>query len=196
VQLRPVYPVEAARLRLRPLTVADTDAIVAYRSLPEVARYVPFEPMTKAGVKERLTGQWARQELDDEEQALLLGVELRETGELVGDVMLAWRSREHLGGELGYVFSPDHAGKGYATEASHALLHLAFDDLGLRRMIARLDARNDASARVLLRLGMRQEAHLIENELFKGEWGDELDFAILASEWSARTPVTDCPRCS
>ena len=63
------------------------------------------------------------------------------------------------------------------------MLQLGFDGLGLHRIIGRLDARNAPSAAVLQRIGMRQEAHLRENESFKGEWTDELDFAILASEW-------------
>ena len=63
------------------------------------------------------------------------------------------------------------------------MLQLAFDELGMRRMIARIDARNTASARVLEKLGMRREAHLIQNELFKGEWTDEYDYALLADEW-------------
>ena len=57
--------------------------------------------------------------------------------------------------------------------------------MGLHRIVARLDERNEASARVARRLGMRQEARLIHNELFKGEWSTELDFAMLANEWPA-----------
>ena len=70
------------------------------------------------------------------------------------------------------------------------MLAIAFDQLGLRRVIARIDPRNLASARVLAKLGMRHEAHLVQNELFKGEWTDEDDFAILREEWSrqARPP--------
>ena len=100
-------------------------------------------------------------------------------------MILFYRSREHRGGEIGYVFNPDHQGHGYATEAARALLDLAFDGLGLHRVVARIDARNDASAAVLRRLGLRQEAYLRENEWFKGEWTDEIDFAILESEWRA-----------
>jgi RimJ/RimL family protein N-acetyltransferase len=99
--------------------------------------------------------------------------------------MLAWRSAEHGCAEIGYVFHPDARGHGYATEACAALLELAFDGLGLHRVIARVDARNDASCAVLRRLGMRQEAYLVQNEWFKGEWTDEIDFAILATEWRA-----------
>ena len=50
-------------------------------------------------------------------------------------------------------------------------------------IIARLDARNTASARVLEHLGMRREAHFVQNEFFKGEWSDELVYAMLNDEW-------------
>jgi RimJ/RimL family protein N-acetyltransferase len=193
--LAPAFPVETDRLLLRPLEPADVDALVAYRSLPEVCRYVPFEPMTAEVVGEKLATMWSRRTIDDEGQNLNLGVELRDVGRLVGDVMLVWHSREHGGGEIGYVFHPDSAGKGYATEAVHAILHLGFDDLGLHRLMARIDARNDASGRVCERLGMRAEALLIENEWFKGEWTDEVDYAILSDEWDRRELATGCPRC-
>ena len=62
-------------------------------------------------------------------------------------------------------------------------LALAFDHLGLHRVVARLDARNDPSARLAARLGMRQEAHFVSNEMFKGEWSDEIVYAMLAEEW-------------
>lgn len=184
-ELRPPYPVRTERLLLRPLTVGDVDGLLAYRSRPDVCRYVPFEPMDREVIHHRLATQWTTTELTDEQQALTLGVELAETGDLVGDVVLFWHSREHLGGEIGYMLNPDFAGHGYATEAAREVLRLAFDDLGLHRIIARVDERNDASAKLARRLGMRQEARLVDNELFKGEWSTELDFAMLADEWPA-----------
>jgi RimJ/RimL family protein N-acetyltransferase len=179
----PDYPVKTERLLLRPLTSDDVDALLAYRSRADVCRYVPFEPMDRQAIVDRLATMWSTTALTDEGQALTLGVELAATGQLVGDVVLFWRSREHLGGELGYVFNPDFAGRGYATEAARGVLRLAFEEVGLHRVIARLDERNDASAKVARRLGMRQEARLVHNELFKGEWSTELDFAMLAEEW-------------
>jgi RimJ/RimL family protein N-acetyltransferase len=183
VLLRPTYPIRTERLSLRPLTVADTDALLDYRSRPDVALYVPFEPMTREVVEARITQQWVKTDLTDEGQALTLGVEVSATGQLVGDVVLFWHSREHRGGEIGYVLHPGHSGNGYATEAAKALLRLGFEDLGLHRIVARIDERNDASARLARRLGMRLEARLVENEYFKGEWTNELDFAMLAEEW-------------
>ena len=183
--LRPAYPVRGERLLLRPLTSGDTDALLAYRGREDVCRYVPFEPMTREDITERLAGQWARTELTGEGQSLTLGVEIVQTGELTGDCILFWHSREHAGGEIGYVFNPGLGGRGYATEAVIMMLRLGFEELGLRRIIARLDERNEPSARLARRVGMRQEARLVENELFKGEWSTELDFAMLAAEWHA-----------
>ena len=51
--------------------------------------------------------------------------------------------------------------------------------------------RNAASARVLERLGMRREAHFVENEWLKGEWTDELVYAMLDREWRALTRAAD-----
>lgn len=189
--VHPSYPLRSPRLALRPVSERDVDALVAYRSLPEVCRYVPFEPMDAAAVRERLQGMWRSEVLEAEGDALFLGVELAATGELIGDVVLMWRSAEHRCGEIGYVLHPAYSGRGFATEASHRLLHLAFDALGLHRVIARVDADNRGSARVAARLGMRQEAHLVQNEWFKGHWSDELDFALLEHEWQD-LPHTDC----
>ena len=184
--LRPSYPISTARLRLRPLVPADVDSLVDYRSRPEVCRYVPFEPMDRQTVADRVGGRWARQEIVAEGDALFLGVEVASLGQVVGDVMLSFTSAEHRGGEVGWVLNPDHSGRGYATEAAHAVLHLAFDGLGLHRVVARVDVRNDPSLRLAARLGMRREAHLLANEWFKGEWSDEIDFALLEEEWEAQ----------
>ncbi|WP_375477097.1 GNAT family N-acetyltransferase [uncultured Jatrophihabitans sp.] len=184
--LSPGYPIQTDRLLLRPLDPAtDVDAVHDYASRPEVCRYIPRGPRSREQVVEWMTRDAARSTLDGEGQALNLAVLLRDGGTLVGDVLLFYRSAEHRLGEIGYVFNPDHGGCGYATEAGRALLSLGFDGLGLHRVIARIDARNDPSAAVLRRLGMRQEAVLVENEWFKGEWATEIDFAILESEWRA-----------
>jgi RimJ/RimL family protein N-acetyltransferase len=183
--LRPDYPVRTERLILRPLGPADAGTLLAYRGRADVCRYLPFEPMTRAGIEARIAGQWARTELTGEGQSLTLGAEVAATGELAGDVVLFWHSAEHGAGEIGYVFEPALSGRGYATEAARAVLGLGFEGLGLHRIVARLDERNQASARLARRLGLRQEARLVSNELFKGEWSTELVFAMLAEEWFA-----------
>jgi RimJ/RimL family protein N-acetyltransferase len=184
--LRPGYPIRTERLLLRPLAAGDADAMLAYRGRLDVSQYVPFEPMSRDDILERIAGQWSRTELTDEGQRLTLGAEVAETGELAGDVILMWHSREHAGGEVGYVLNPALGGHGYATEAAQAMLRLGFEELGLHRIVARIDEDNEPSAKLARRLGMRQEARLVHNEFFKGRWSNELDFAMLAKEWFAR----------
>jgi RimJ/RimL family protein N-acetyltransferase len=134
----------------------------------------------------RMGEVWARTTLEAEGDVIVLGAEVIDSGRLIGDVMLHWVSETHRCGELGYVLHPDQGGRGYATEAARAVLQLAFDGLGVHRVVARVDARNLASARLAARLGMRQEARLVENEWFKGGWSDELDFALLEDEWRSQ----------
>jgi RimJ/RimL family protein N-acetyltransferase len=180
--LHPDYPIETDRLLLRPITADDVDDLHSYQSIPEVCRYIPPEPRTREQILERIATTY-HSTLDEAGQYLNVAVERRADARVIGDIVLFWHSAEHKSGEIGYVFHPDVAGRGYATEACRPVLALAFDGLGLHRVTARIDARNGPSAALARRLGMRQEAHLVENEWFKGEWTDELDFAILASEW-------------
>ncbi len=184
VALRPRYPLRTARLLLRPSTPDDADAMLAYKARPDVVHWVPHGVLDRAGVLDRI--ERSRGELDDEGQTLGLAVIEADSGTLVGDVLLTWTSREHGGGEVGYIFDPAVAGRGYATEAARELLRLGFDELGLHRIVARIYARNGASARVLQRLGLRREAYFVRNELLRGEWTDEIVYALLADEWAAR----------
>jgi len=100
-------------------------------------------------------------------------------------VSLLWASEENRQGEIGFIAHPAHHGHGYATEAARPLLRFAFETLGLHRVVGRLEPRNVASARVLEKLGMRLEAHLVENEWVKDEWQSELVYAMLAREWTS-----------
>ncbi|GAA4204052.1 GNAT family protein [Streptosporangium oxazolinicum] len=184
--LKPSYPIRTNRLILRPYTPDDLDALHAIHRLPQVTRYLYWEPRDREQTREALKRKITETALLEEGQALTLAVELAATGELLGDVLLIWHSRAHRSGEIGYVFHPDHHGRGYATEATRAVLELGFDGLDLHRVIGRLDARNEASARVLEKLGMRREAHFLDNEIVKGEWTSEIVYAILRREWHAR----------
>ncbi|HET7450375.1 MAG TPA: GNAT family protein [Gaiellaceae bacterium] len=78
-----------------------------------------------------------------------------------------------------------HQGKGFATEAARAVVDWAFATAGMHRVVGRTEARNAASARVLEKLGMRLEAHFVENEWVKNEWQSELVYSVLDREWSA-----------
>jgi RimJ/RimL family protein N-acetyltransferase len=183
--VHPTYPLETERLLLRPFTSEDFDALFAMHSRFEVARHLYWEARTEAEVREVLERKVASTAIEAEGDVIALAAVVKGTSEPIGDLILQWLSKEHGQGEVGYIVHPDHQGHGFATEASRVMLRLAFHDLKLHRVVGRVEARNAASARVLEKLGMRKEAHLVENEHVKGEWQSELVYAILDREWLA-----------
>jgi RimJ/RimL family protein N-acetyltransferase len=183
---KPDWPMATKRLLIRPLVDADAPTLLGYLSRPEVCRYIPYEPMTAEDVQRRLGGVWSRPWIDADGDAMIVGAEVAtgpDAGRLAGDLMLRLASLEHSSAEIGYVFDPELGGHGYATEAAAAMVDLAFNGLGAHRVYARIDSRNLASIRLVERLGLRREAHLRENEWFKGEWTDELVYAVLDRDW-------------
>lgn len=184
--LRPDYPIETDRLVLRPFAEDDVDALHAYHSLPEVTRFLYWEPRDRAAIADMLKKRVTESALEKEGDTIGLVVVRREDGVLVGEVNLAWLSEANRQGEFGFVFDPAHHGRGYAREAAVEMLRLGFDGLGLHRIIGRCEARNAPSANLMAKLGMRREAHFVQNEMVKGEWNDELVYAMLAEEWATR----------
>lgn len=175
------------RLELRLLEEADFEEMTAYRGDPEVCRFLPFAPQTVDDIRGRMGDMIGNTSLEGAHAAVVVGIVRRDDGVLIGDLVLFHLQAEHGTAEVGWVIRPDASGRGYATEAVRALLDAAFRCYGLRRVVARIDADNAASARLAERVGMRLEARLAENEWFKGRWGDELDYAILAREWAPLT---------
>jgi RimJ/RimL family protein N-acetyltransferase len=179
------FPLATGRLLLRPFAADDLDAVHDMQSREDVARYLYSPPMSRDEARVMLERISKLTGFDGEVEALRLAGITSHDGLLIGDFGVWRTSREHNTGEIGFVLHPDHQGKGYAQEAMTLLLSIGFDQVGFHRIVGRCDARNLPSARLMERLGMRREAHLRENELIKGEWTDELIYAILASEWAA-----------
>lgn len=178
---RPV--IETERLLLRPYENRDFDDLVAMRGRPDVMRYLYEEVQDREEVRRVLARHTGMHSLRHEGDSLVLAVELKGSGRVIGDVVLMWLSEEHRQAEVGFIFNPDYHGRGYALEAAREMLRLGFEQVGFHRVLGRCDARNTPSARLMERLGMRREAHLVENEWFKGEWGSEFVYAILDREW-------------
>jgi RimJ/RimL family protein N-acetyltransferase len=179
--MQPDWPIETERLVLRPYEERDYDALHALYSDETVARWLYYDPSTPEESRRKLARKIEGRSLT-EESGLAAAVELKD-GTYVGDVVLFYMApAEHRSIELGFSFLPAHQGSGYATEAARALVDWAFA-AGFHRVYGRLEPRNAASARVLEKLGMRREAHLVENEWIKGEWQSELVYAILDREW-------------
>ena len=181
----PTYPLRTERLDLRPYEADDLEHLRAMYADEEVVRYLYWGVMDDDQLRESLAKKVRRRALGDEGEGLnVLGVE-RESGEVVGEALLFWASREHRTAEIGFVVKPEFHRRGYATEMGAEMLRLAFDECDLHRVTGKCEARNAASAAVLERLGMRREAHLVENEFVKGEWSSELGYALLSPEWAA-----------
>jgi RimJ/RimL family protein N-acetyltransferase len=178
-------PIETERLRLRPFVEADAADVYAIRSAPEVARYLYGGAWDRDRASRAVAERASELRLAADDDALGLAAERTEDGVVIGEMTLWLRSAAHRQGEIGFVFLPAAQGRGYAREAACAVLDLAFGaDLALHRVFGRTDARNTASTALMRSLGMRQEAHFIEHEVFKGEWNQELVFAILDREWA------------
>jgi RimJ/RimL family protein N-acetyltransferase len=177
-------PIETARLRLRHLVPEDLAALHAIDAREDVVRWLYYDVRTE---EESHAAQQRRLDRarDAPETGVTFAVETLAAGELVGHISFTVVAPEHRQGEIGFVFDPAQQGRGYATEASAAVLDLAFGLYGLHRVIGRTETRNVASVRVLEKLGMRREAHLIEDEWVKGEWQSEFVYALLAREWAS-----------
>jgi RimJ/RimL family protein N-acetyltransferase len=179
--------IPTGRLVLRPFVLDDLDDLAAIHAQPDVVRYLYWDIRSREEVAAVLQRKIHQTTLAADGDALSLAITLPAApgtrAGVVGEISFWLRSLEHRQGEIGFVLHPDYQGRGIAREAAAAMLDLAFGELGLHRVYGRTDARNAASAALMRRLGMRQEAHFIQNEMFKGEWGDELVFAILDQEW-------------
>nr|WP_277348421.1 GNAT family protein [Planctomonas sp. JC2975] len=175
---------QTERLTLRMMTVRDVDAVHSHESRDDVCRYLLYEPRTRDEVAEKIADWSTRTRLAEDEDFLQLAVEERESRRLLGEIYFAVTSIEHETAEIGWVFHPDNHGHGYATEAAETMLGFAFDTVEAHRVVAELTPENTASVRVCGRLGMREEAHFVQNMLVKGKWEDTGVYAMLRSEWT------------
>jgi RimJ/RimL family protein N-acetyltransferase len=105
---------------------------------------------------------------------------------MIGDCGLHFLESDTNQVELGITLARSHQRQGYGAEAARCILAYLFDELSKHRVFAITDADNHAAAGLFRRLGFRQEAHFVEHVCFKGTYGSEYVFAMLAREWPAR----------
>ncbi len=172
------------RLRLSPLAMDDAATLFAIQSDPAVMRYWNHAAWTEIGQARAAIAQ-ARQAMADGTR-LTLGVREHEGGALVGTCLLFAIDASSGRAEVGYNLASSAQGRGYMHEALDRLVAHAFTDLALRRLEAEIDPRNVPSARVLERLGFRQEGLLRERWQIEGEISDSALYGLLAREDAAR----------
>jgi ribosomal-protein-alanine N-acetyltransferase len=170
-----------ARLRLRPFSAADTDAIFALQSNPRVLRYWDSPPWKERARADRFIA--ACQQMEQEGTGVRLAIERAGDGAFIGWCCLMQWNPDYRSATIGYCLDEAAWGQGFATEAAGALLQWAFDTLDLNRVQAETDTRNAASSRVLEKLGFLREGTQREDCIVDGEVSDTWVYGLLKREW-------------
>jgi ribosomal-protein-alanine N-acetyltransferase len=174
-------PLRTARLTLRDFTPNDLHAVHAYASDPDVTRFMFYGPRTiastQAYLEQMLTSQRQQPRLIWE-----LGAVVTAQDRLVGACDLTLDAPHEA--DLGFIFSQEVWGMGYATEAARALVRVGFEQLGLIRIVSTCDVANGASARVLEKAGLHREAILEHHKYAKGQWWTSFLYAVRREHWS------------
>lgn len=181
----PTPVLHTERLRLRPFTDADADSLFALHSSSHVLRYWDSPPWTDPARAQRFLANCRT--LEDEGTGARVAIDRVSDGAFVGWCGLSGWNPEYRSASLGYVLGDAMWGHGYATEAAHALLRWAFDTLDLNRVQAEADTRNEASARVLEKLGFVREGTLREDCVVNGVVSDSWVYGLLKREWQPST---------
>jgi ribosomal-protein-alanine N-acetyltransferase len=177
--------IQTPRLLLRELELADVVRLNEIQRDARVARYMNYEPRSLEQTQVYVDA--AMQSRNDSPRAVYdLAISEQGSDLLIGRCGFGIRRPEHREAMIWYELHPDQWGRGYATEAAAALIDLAFRSLGVHRIWADCDPRNEASCRVAERLGMLLEGRLRENYWLKGEWCSTAVYGLLEHEWRAR----------
>lgn len=182
-------PSESRRLRLRPVQLADLPDLLEVNGSDETTRYLPYgtwHDMADAEAwYQRVEARHA------EGSAMQFVLEHRDSGRVVGDCLLFRFEPPSARAELGYVLGRAWWGQGLMREGLGLLLQAAFGPLDLRRLEAEADPRNEASDRLLRRLGFEREGLRRQRWLMKGVAVDSHVYGLLREEWLARIPGRD-----
>ena len=171
------------RLIVRPFLEDDYKDLYEYLSLKETFQYEPGVPISLAEAREiaseraRGTDFWAVT-LKDDSKKLIGHVSFIQ---IEPSFFLTW--------EIGYIFNPSFQNKGYAIEASRALIDYAFTTLGAHRIVGHCTPENIPSWRVLEKCGLKREGLLRQNVFFRKDnngqpiWLDSYEYAVLAEDF-------------
>ncbi|UED81455.1 GNAT family N-acetyltransferase [Lysinibacillus sp. CD3-6] len=166
------------RLTIRPFQSTDLQDVFAIYNDEDTCKFLLHNKWTQEDMQERFNKKLANSVLSKESK-LSLAV-IYET-KVVGDLSV-WYTDMKDTVEIGYGFSNEVAGKGLATEAVSTLVNKLFSEFNVHRIQANLDARNTASQKLCERIGMRKEAHFIQNYWNKNEWTDSFVYGMLSSD--------------
>ena len=175
---------ETGRLILRKLTMHDAEDIYAYSRDPEVARHVLWDAHRSIGESRTYLRFMLRKYRMNE--AASWGIELKETGRIIGTIGFMWVQDDNRAAEVGYSLARAQWGKGIMTEALAAVIEYGFLTLRLNRIEAIHELSNPASGAVMRRCGMIREGTMREKLFNKGKYVDVDLYAILRKDFSLR----------
>lgn len=167
---------ESERILLRPVTLDDAQDIFEYTSDEETTRYL-YDVHTDFEQTERMVANYFVQQPIGK-----YAVVLKETNKVIGAIEFRvddWNEA----GDLGFTMNRHYWGKGYMTEAASLIIQLAFEKLNLARVFAGHEVANEASGKVLQRLGMQLDGVLRKQTKIKGQLVDSMYYSILKEDY-------------
>jgi ribosomal-protein-alanine N-acetyltransferase len=174
---------DSDRLVLRELRPGDAEDLFRVFADEEAMRYWSYRPFTTLDQAHRL--------LESLAQSVREGIGLHWAITLRGDDRLIgrcgfneWR-KAHRRGDISYIVAREQWGKGVVSEALRAMLAHGFGPMDLHSVEAGVTPGNDASTRMLEKLGFRLEGHLRESYWAEDRFVDSLIYSLLRSDWQA-----------
>ncbi len=173
---------ESERLRLRQMEIEDSKELFRYWSDAEVVRYMNMPPFASiedaCGMINLLNG------LAESEDALRWGIELKESGKLIGSCGFnMWELAGAYRGEIGYDLGREFWGHGYMSETLRMVLPYGYETMGLNRIEALVDPRNRASKALLQAFGFQEEGLLRDYQKTEAGFVDLLMYSLLKREY-------------
>lgn len=179
---------ETKRLLLRKMRRRDAAQMFEWWSDREVTRYMNLSPML--GTSEAADMIALLNQMAGEEEAIRWGIELKATGRLIGSCGYnTWQLGGAFRGEIGYELGREHWRQGYMTEAFSVLLPYGYETMGLNRIEALVDPRNEASGQFLSHQGFTREGLLRQYQHTSTGYKDMDMYSLLYDEW-LRTGTT------
>jgi ribosomal-protein-alanine N-acetyltransferase len=173
---------ETSRLRLREIVDADAGVLLRVFGDEEHMKWFGSDPIKDLdGAKALIAAFSGWRSLPS--PGTRWGIELKESGLLIGTCgLFAW-NRAWKKCTLGYELAPEATGKGLMREALERAISWGFDSMGLNRIEALVHEQNAASLTLLRRLGFVFEGRLREVGYWAGQHHDLQQHSLLASEW-------------
>lgn len=170
------------RLRLRKMSMRDAQDIYRYSRDPEVARHVLWDAHRSIGDSRAYLRYMLRRYRGHEPASW--GIELLETGHIIGTIGFMWVQEDNAAAEVGYSLSHEYWGRGFMTEALRAVIQYGFDHMSLNRIEAQHETTNPASGAVMRKCHMQHEGTLRSRLYNKGRFVDVELYAILKRDFN------------